>query len=231
MNPLQASAALVALFALAALPGCERKAIPARGVAAAASEAKVTAPAALLTGGTEVFRDDFERAELGSSWRSDHKDWRLDQGWLRSSAVDNAGVWLVRELPERARIEFDAKSMPMPDGKPFPGDIKCEVFATELAHQAGYVIINGGWQNRLDVVARLDEHGVDRKERPAAQVVPDRVYRWAIARDEAGTLHWFRDGVLQMSYPDAAPVPGRHFGFNNWRTNVAFDNLAVFRLD
>lgn len=217
-----------ALALLLTVASCERKAIPPRTPAAPVAKA---APAELLKGGTEVFRDGFERAELGADWRSDHKDWHLEGGWLRSSAVDNAGVWLLRELPERARIEFDAKSLPMPGGKPFPGDIKCEVFATEPAHQAGYVLINGGWQNQLDVIARLDEHGADRKERPAARVAPSQVYHWAIARDATGTLHWFRDGALQMSYPDASPIAGRFFAVNNWRTNVAFDNVVVYRLD
>ncbi|MEZ4267992.1 MAG: hypothetical protein R3F39_16610 [Myxococcota bacterium] len=225
LAPLRLAAACALLLAVAS---CERKPIPPR---VAAAPVVVASPTALLTGGTEVFRDDFQREALGADWRADHKDWHLEGGWVRSSSVDNAGVWLLKELPERARIEFDAKSLPMPEGKPFPGDIKCEVFATEPAHQAGYVLINGGWQNQLDVIARLDEHGADRKERPAARVAPSQVYRWAIARDAAGTVHWFRDGVLQMSYPDAAPITGRYFAFNNWRTNVAFDNLVVYRLD
>lgn len=235
MSQILAKWRLVAAAALLlTVASCERKPIPPRTPAAPVvktSPSDLDVLADLLRGGTEVFRDGFERAELGADWRSDHKDWHLEGGWLRSSAVDNAGVWLLRELPERARVEFDAKSLPLPDGKPFPGDIKCEVFATKPAHQAGYVLINGGWQNQLDVIARLDEHGTDRKERPAARVAPSQVYHWAIARDDAGTVYWFRDGVLQMSYPDAAPIAGRYFGFNNWRTNVAFDNLVVYRLD
>ncbi|MCB9789023.1 MAG: hypothetical protein H6744_20290 [Deltaproteobacteria bacterium] len=221
------SALLATALLWLATGACERKAIPPRDASPPPAPA---APETLLEGGTEVFRDTFERAELGPDWRADHKDWHLEGGWLRSSAVDNAGVWLLRELPDHARVEFDAKSMPLPGGKPFPGDIKAEVFATEPAHQAGYVVINGGWSNKLDVIARLDEHGGDRKERPAAQVVPDKVYHWAIARRD-GTLYWFRDGVLQMSYPDPSPIAGHYFGFNNWRTNVAYDNLAVYRLD
>ncbi|MGM0575704.1 MAG: hypothetical protein ACQEXJ_08250 [Myxococcota bacterium] len=228
--------ALLALLALtsAALgtaSACERKAIPPRtSTTAGGAGTAEEDPSALLEGGTLVFSDDFEREDLGDDWTTEHEGWRIVDGELGSTAAENEGLWLADELPEHARIEFDARSLPLPGGKPFPGDIKAEVFAEEPEHEGGYVIINGGWNNRLDVIARKDEHGTDRRERPAAEVEPGKTYRWAIARRD-GTLYWFRDGELQMRYPDANPVRGRYFGFNNWRTNVRYDDLAVYRLD
>ena len=207
--------------------GCERRAIPERRAAAPTR----TDPTALLTGGTLVFSDAFDREQLGEDWTSARADWRIEGGMLHSTLTDNAGVWLNTPLPAgRVRVEFSARSDELPDGQPFPGDVKCEIFASAVEHQSGYVIINGGWQNRLDVIARLDEHGKDRGEQSAAVVEPGRSYRWAIVRD-AETLTFFRDQALVMTYRDPEPLTGRYFGFNNWRTNVWFDDLAVYGLD
>lgn len=210
--------------------GCEKKEIPPRTSTATGPAEQPDDPKRLLEGGELVFSDDFERSDLGEHWTTDHPGWRIVDGEVGSTEAKNEGLWLTEHLPERVRIEFDARSLPLEGNRPFPGDLKCEVFAEEPAHEAGYVIINGGWANRLDVIARRDEHGADRKERPAARVEPDRTYRWAVARVD-GTLYWFRDGELQMLYEDADPVRGPYFGFNNWETNVRYDDLKIYRLD
>jgi hypothetical protein len=33
-----------------------------------------------------------------------------------------------------------------------------------------------------------------------------------------------------MSYPDAQPVRGKVFGFNNWDAKIFFDNVKVYAL-
>ena len=176
-----------------------------------------------------VFEDDFERPGLGGHWTTKHPGWRIVEGKVRDTDARNAGLWLKRTLPQRTRVEFDIQSDPLPDGKTFPGDLKCEIFAVRPEHEGGYVLINGGWGNRLDVIARLDEHGTDRLEQPAAEVKPSKVVRWAIARVD-GSVYWFRDGKLHMTYEDKEPVQGHYLGFNNWLSNVAYDNLAVYDL-
>jgi len=240
--------ALASLLALVA--GCQHKDIPPRPAptartAQAAATAGATATdanglaARLLRGGELVFQDTFDRAELGSRWKAATKDWRIEGGWVHSEHPKNKGLWLLQELPPNTRVEFDVRSEPLANGKPFPGDTKCEIFATEPHHQGGYILINGGWHNQLDVIARLDEHGKDRKSQAARPVEPSRVYHWAVVRlmappdaetSRRGTIWWFRDGALFMTYEDPAPVDGRYFGFNNWETNVFYDNLKVFKL-
>ncbi len=235
-------AGLVPLLVLAA--SCQHKDIPPRPATAAAPTATAAArpdPSRLLRGGELVFQDSFDRAELGERWKAATPEWRIQGGWVHSEHPKNKGLWLLEELPPSVRVEFDVRSEPLANGKPFPGDTKCEIFATEPHHQGGYILINGGWHNRLDVIARLDEHGQDRKSRDAHPVEPSRVYHWAIVRlagpgDGAGgaaspgTVWWFRDGELFMTYEDSAPVGGAYFGFNNWETNVFYDNLKVFKL-
>ena len=217
---------MLSVFSLS-LMGCERKAIPPR------SESRATAPdsdpLSYLAQGERIFLDDFERTTLGEDWTTRHDGWRIVDGSLYDESAKNAGVWLRQPLPEKVRVSFKIRSASMPAGTPFPGDLKCEAFATRQEHQAGYVFINGGWSNQLDVIARLDEHGTDRKEQPAAQVEPDAWVQWDIVR-VGGAIHWFRGGALLMSYPDPKPIDGHYFGFNNWASRASFDDLAVFQL-
>jgi hypothetical protein len=214
----------LAALLLLALGACGRAQIPTRLEVAPTGFDPMT----LLEGGTLLFEDDFEREALGAGWQSDHASWRLEQGWVTSTNPRNQGVWLDFELPPRARIELDLRSEPIP-GKPFPGDLKCEAFGAKREHQAGYVLANGGWGNTLDIIARLDEHGRDRKEQPADPVEPSRTYHWAVVRAE-GTIWWFKDRALHMRFPDEAPLPGTSFGLNNWEARSYFDNLKIYAL-
>lgn len=205
---------------------CEKKAIPPRAEPAAATPA-----ADHLTGGSLVFEERFDAPAFGRAWTVTAKgDWTIVDGWAHSKSAKNMGLWLTGfQLPDGVRVEFDIRSEPRGAGKRFEGDLKCEIFNTAAEHEKGYILVNGGWNNQLDIVARLDEHGKDRKETPARAVEASKVYRWAIVRT-AGTLHWYRDGVPFMTFDDGEPVKGRFFGFNNWEAHVYVDNLKVFAL-
>lgn len=175
-----------------------------------------------LTGGIEVFSDDFERNELGANWISRSTNWSLVDGWLRVKGDRNEGLWLNYALPERCRVEFDARAASD------EGDIKFEIFNTEPRHQTGYIVVFGGWKNTISIIARLNEHGEDRRE---LDIVPEkgRVYHFVALRTD-GTLRWYVDGKLMLEYPDETPIRGRYFGFNDWNSEVFFDNLKIYKL-
>lgn len=186
--------------------------------------------------GELVFSDDFERDELGSAWKPEGADWRIEDGWAHSAKALNKGLWLTQSLPEDVIVEFDARSEPVKGAKTFAGDIKCEVFATAPKHETGYVIINNGWawhkNGPLDKICRLTEHDAPHKQRKVpkgAEVKPSVVYHWMIAR-LGPTVYWFRDGKLQLSFKDDSPVRGTFFGFNNWEASVYFDNLKIYAM-
>jgi len=204
---------LVALMTLAlATTSCSRKRPTKKSVAG-------------LTGGTLVFEDDFERTETGPAWKLEGASWSIEKGWLHDTRAQNAGAWLLEELPAKVRIEFKSRSeIPAKGG--FRGDTKCEVFAEQPEHQGGYVLIFGGWENTINAIARLDEHGKDRLEEHKRRVVAGRSYQWTIVRSD-GTLHWYLDGKPFMTYEDRQPVKGRYFGFNNWESDLYFDNLKI----
>lgn len=176
-----------------------------------------------LTGGVLVFSDDFERETLGDQWTARSGKWDLRDGWLHCSGDRNEGAWLNTPLPERVRVEFDARSLSD------AGDLKFEIFATDQRHQAGYIVILGGWNNSVSIIARLDEHGEDRLEAGQPVVTKGKVHHFTVLRTD-GVLRWYVDGQPVLSYRDEDPIRGRFFGFNDWAADVYFDNLQVFRL-
>ncbi len=183
-----------------------------------------------LKGGKLVFSDDFERAELGVDWVVKHPgEWTLEAGGLVAHRVKvyddrNKGVWLQRKLPAKARIEF------VGEVRSAKGDIKCEVFARSAEHESGYSIIFGGWNNTINTITRLGEHEPNRVvQRPHVPVQSKTKYRWAVVRNDH-VVRWYVDGKFMASYPDKAPVKGPYFGFNNWLSDVRFDEVKVFDL-
>jgi len=192
----------------------------------------VTAQAPLLhyavRGSPEVstsvpFVDDFERGEIGDRYFSTGGHWRIEDGMVHSPGVKNNPLWLKAPLPAEVAIEFSVRS----DSS--EGDIKCELFGNGRDHASGYVLIFGGWSNSLSVIARLDEHGKDRKSDSTLKVEKGRTYRFRIER-RGGLLRWYADGRLMMEYDDPEPLRGRghdRFGFSSWEADVFFDDLSI----
>jgi hypothetical protein len=195
--------------------------------------------AALLT--DDPFSDDFERTDLGPDWRATSSVWRIEAGRLCGEHAKNRGVWLQRRLPKNARIEFVATS-----GSP-NGDIKAELWGdgqssakgTSYVDATSYIVIFGGWKNSLHVLARLDEHGSDRREirlvpgsedPRTAPVAEGRSYRFEIERTDGRTVRFTVDDTLIHSFDDSEPLTGaghEFFGFNDWEVPVCFDDVLV----
>ncbi len=188
--------------------------------------------------GRLIYSDDFEGSALRDDWRQSEADpgwtagrWQVVGGRLRGEKIHNAALWLRVPLPEKVRIEFDARAE-TPDG-----DVKAEVFGDGRTHQSGYIAIHGGWRNTVRAIARRDEHAEERKEDNRCDVVgrrtrcvePDVDYHWALVRT-GDTLEWYLNGTLLLTYPDTHPVRGRHFAFNGWEAVTSFDNLRIYDL-
>lgn len=186
-----------------------------------------------LSGGKLLFEDDFSRAELGESWHRGTGEggkgqWAIREGGVEGSVIRNDPLWLTVPLPDAIRVEFEAQALTD------VGDLKVEIFGDGETHASGYVLIFGGWNNQLDVIARLDEHGKDRKEQATRGVETKRVYKMAIVRAADGVLRWYVDGEVFMTYEDSSPLVGdghRYFALANWNAPVRFSNVRVYGLD
>jgi hypothetical protein len=193
---------------------------------------------------TEAFSDSFEREELGADYAPTSAVWRIEDGQLCGRSARNHPVWLRRRLPPNVRVEFTASAGSS------DGDIKVELFgdgrsrarSRSYIDATSYLAVFGGWKNRLHVLARLNEHGADRREltldpnAPDARrrtVEPNRRYRFELERLDGETLHWFVDGVPVLEFADPGPLRGEgheYFAFNDWEAPVCFDDLVIYPL-
>ena len=184
--------------------------------------------------GSTGFETSFSAPTIDRSlWHSTGGPYVQVGGGLEVKGAYNRPLWLRRPLPRDVELTFFATSFSD------AGDIKVELFgdgesfAKRRSYRAsGYVLIFGGWQNRLNVIARLDEHGADRVEGPVKPVVPGHRYAIRIRR-EGNTLSWFADDALLGRLVDPKPLWGRKnrfFAFNNWEARVRFEDLRVVPL-
>ncbi|MBX3198537.1 MAG: hypothetical protein KF894_10425 [Labilithrix sp.] len=192
--------------------------------------------------GSETGERTRAASNLGPDWMQMRTSaWRVENGRLCGENARNHGVWLNRTLPVNARIEFDAIAMTE------DGDLKAEVWGdgrsyatgTSYTNATSYLTVLGGWKNTLHVLARLNEHGNDRKvisvdkdsDDPRQRaVVRGQVYRFQIERSDGKTIRWSVDGVEYFSWTDPSPLAGQqhdHLGFNEWEAKVCFDNVKV----
>ena len=179
---------------------------------------------------------------LGPNWTAlSTSAWRIENGRLCGEGAKNHGVWLNKTLPVNARIEFDAVS------DSTEGDLKAELWgdgksgATQESYvnATSYLTILGGWKNTFHVLARINEHADNRKEikvdatsdDPRAKpVIKGQVYHFKVERSDGKTVRWFVDGLEYLSWTDSEPLAGPghdHFGFNEWKVKVCFDNVKV----
>lgn len=182
-----------------------------------------------------VLQDNFDGPKLDPQrWRVTGSGVDIRDGRLTLEGVRNHPVWSTLPLPENVDIEFDA--WPQTED----GDIKVELagdgvsFATTASYTAtGYVVIFGGWKNRVSIIARQNEHGRDRVSRTKPKAEQGRKYHFQILR-RGGTLHWKVDGRDMLTMVDREPLRGpghEYFAFNNWQAQTQFDNLVIRTFD
>lgn len=180
--------------------------------------------------GERIFTDDFSGG-LSDAWNATAPDGvKVDNGVLKLSGVKNHPLWLEQTLPDDVRIEFDAWATTD------EGDIKVELagdgksVATTLNYVAtGYVVIFGGWNNSLNAICRMREHGRDRETTSDPKVEPGRRYHFELTR-MAGEIRWEIDGEEILVYEDLQPLRGEghgHFAFSGWEAETHFDNLVI----
>lgn len=214
-------------------PRPPRKAAPVaatEGSKAEDPQAKQAARTDGLTGGKLVFEEHFDGPALSQHWLVRQAgEWQIAEGWLKSERVAdenqrNQGIWLQTPLPKKTRVSFKSRSLTK------VGDTKCEIFNVEPRHEQGYSVIFGGWNNTTNAIARKGEHEANRRNQSEPpKVEPGRTYAWTIVRTDA-VVRWYIDGKFMLAYDDPSPVDGNFFGFNNWSSDLRFDDVVVYEL-
>jgi hypothetical protein len=127
--------------------------------------------------------------------------WRAVNGELLAPGVKNNPLWLKAALPQDVAIEFDVRSE-------YPeGDIRVELFGDGTDTGSGYVLVHGGWNNSLSVLARKDVNA------PSLQVLQRQAARSA-ERMGLPTADLVHTGILTEDTPvrvesNTFPVQGR----------------------
>lgn len=173
---------------------------------------------------TVPFSDDFDRAQIGPDWTWKGGHWTIDDGAAYTTGANNQPCFLNVKLPDDVVVEVDITS------ETPTVDSKIELMTDGLTHQSGYIFILGGWSNKLSVIARLDEHGDDRKVKGPTGVRGKQTYRWRIEK-KGGDIKWFLDGELYMTYTDPAPLHGGghdRLALSNWQNRIRYDNLKIW---
>lgn len=187
------------------------------------------------------FTDDFNRDELGPSYRDTIGRYVVHHNRLNVARAYNHPLWLKRRLPRNVVVEFDATSYTR------DGDIKVELYGDGRSFEdhrgaykgSGYIVCLGAWKNTKSFIARQLEHPPKGKEREYMAVRTDfrvevgRTYHFKIVR-RGKEIQWDLDGKPFLSYVDPRPLWGKghdHFAFNNWESEVSFDNLVIRKLE
>ena len=188
-----------------------------------------------------TFNDEFEREQVGDDYFATGDQYRIERGRLCVKGARNHPLWLRQRLPVNARITVEAEA-----GSD-DGDIKLEAWgdgqaaATRVSYTdaTSYLAIFGGWKNHYHVLARMDEHALDRHEiviepgsdDPREQpVLRGHHYRLKLERTDGRTVRFWVDDVEMLSFSDPLPLAAGghdHFAFNDWENPVCFDHLVV----
>jgi hypothetical protein len=166
--------------------------------------------------------------------------WRVVSGQLLGPQVKNNPLWLQARLPDDVAVEFDVRSE-------FPeGDIRVELFGDGTDPGSGYVLIHGGWNNTMSVLARRDVNAPsltsttvfkeDTRVRVTSTTFPvqvGRTYHWRVER-RGTVLRWSIDGRPFLELNDPFPFKGYghdRLGLSGFDSSISFDNLRVLPVD
>src|SRR5262249_56444759 len=92
-----------------------------------------------------------------------------------------------------------------------------------------YGCTGGRGNARLSTLARLNEHGDDRKMRADIKVEKGRRYHFTIRR-KGGHIDWLIDNQPFLALDDPAPLDGpehAYFAINDWEAELHFDHLRI----
>jgi len=181
--------------------------------------------------GKLVFSESFDRAEIGGNYEIQGGDWKIENGRLRSRTAKNRNLVLKSvDLPQDAVIELTMKS------NSDAVDVKFNLWGDGKIHDHGdgYSFILGGWNNRISVISKLDEHEKKRAERRNAGLEKGKEYKIKVVR-KSNKIKWFVNGELFLEYNDEAPLKVEDgyskLSFANWKSDVEFDDLKIYSLE
>ena len=194
-------------------------------------EKKVSEPSVFsVEKGELIFSDDFERAELGDKYTVQGGDWKIENGEVVSSKAENRNLVLSGiELPQNGVVELTMWS----ESKAV--DVKFNLWGDGKVHDHGdgYSFILGGWANRISVISKLHEHEKNRSQDKKTRWKQGEKYKVKVER-KGEKIRWLVNGKPYLNYVDSSPLKVdegfNRLSFGNWRSQVHFDDLKIYKL-
>lgn len=174
-----------------------------------------------------IFKDTFERSEIGGNYEIQGGDWRIENGKLRCGTAKNRNLVLKSvDLPQNGIVELTMKS------HSDAVDVKFNLWGDGKIHDHGdgYTFILGGWNNRISVISKLHEHEKKRSEKKE-KLEKETLYKIKVER-LSNKIKWFVNGELFLEYNDETPLKVSDgfskLSFANWKSDVEFDDLKIY---
>jgi len=206
---------------------------------------------------TIPYSQDFSVA-LGSEWFSMGGGWQVVDGRLYNDGAHNVPLWLDAALPAEVRISFTAESKSeavdmkvelFGDGRNHESGYIIILAGWNNSRSIIARLAEHGERHnpprtpatteslRRELAADPRAARVqyaDRREitQRSAQMAPNTVYRLRVERQDH-ELKFFVNDELHLEYFDPSPLSGEghdRFAFNNWASQVYFDDLKIERL-
>ncbi len=136
----------------------------------------------------EVFRDDFERKELGKDWKTLEGQFSIEDGKL----VGSGTLICARSFDGNQRMEFEALARTAP-----VGDLSAFISATADGFQDGALSAFGSFDNAYSKLHIKGKEVVKSDNR----IVPGRLYKISCERDGVNFRHLI-DGAEIHKYVD-----------------------------
>ena len=180
--------------------------------------------------GALIFSDDFNRSDLGDKYTVQGGDWKIENGEVVSSKAENRNLVLSGiELPQNGVVELTMWS----ESKAV--DVKFNLWGDGKIHDHGdgYSFILGGWSNRISVISKLHEHEKNRSQDKKTKWKKGEKYKVTVAR-KGSEIRWLINGKPYLNYVDSSPLKVKdgfsRLSFGNWRSQVHFDDLKIYKL-
>ncbi len=205
-----------------------------------------------------VFRDDFDRGELGDDWEVVEGEWKVEDGTLRDTGtLISARGFSGESDPDRPddyrpafqRLEFEARTdlQPRPPAPPlaipgFPTDEEepsvCDLSSfihaapsedSDAPWRTGYFFQFGGHRNTLNRITRAGADLVA-DEDPDVLIAEDKLHSIAVENDE-GHLRFFVDGELLYEHREEFSIIGEgqdRVGFYFFKPDTIVEEVRVY---
>ncbi|MBI2839112.1 MAG: winged helix-turn-helix domain-containing protein [Acidobacteria bacterium] len=170
-----------------------------------------------------AFEDDFERADLGSEYRSMGGTWEIDYGGLRGGGAGGVAVALTQRFEGDVRVELDATML----AGSWKREIAIWLLSSHLPGSSGYYLGLGADHE----VVEIERNDIEMSIARVPAIEAGRPYHIGVTRS-GSRLGIEADGKLLTSFDDPIALNPTRVSVVKLTTYdgiIRIDNLRIYR--